>query len=366
MIIGCTKKLQDEIEPITQKRGIEEKELFSWSANLIKIKRRKAVIVVNDKNRFGFVLFGLKSKDFLKIDELILQGIKRSLKQLKIREEIIEQYLSDAGETVYTKTNGHKYVARLNKACELVGLFEDILDLDNVYQEEISIKLNYDLIKTDKSNYEHPCELILEDLKEVYGESVIKCEANSLLVKLDLGGYTAERRIVTPVDINFKKLHKILQIAFDWKDCHLHDFDIINEKGERELKIISEYEDEIDLYNPGCKVVLESEAYIRDYIKDEKIIKYSYDFGDGWEHEIIFEGEIVDYNRNHPFCVDGFGDGAPEDVGGIPGYEEFLEIMGNASHPEYKSMKIWAASQMYRKFDIDFVNRRLKYLELEL
>lgn len=39
--------MQDEIKPITQKSSIEEKELFSWSTNLIKIKRRKAV---NDKN----------------------------------------------------------------------------------------------------------------------------------------------------------------------------------------------------------------------------------------------------------------------------------------------------------------------------
>lgn len=141
MIIGCTKKLQDEMEVIIQKNGMEEKELFSWSANLIKIKRRKAVVVVNNKNRFGFVLFGLKTKDFKKIDEHILQGIRRSLQQLKIKKEIIEQYLSDAGEIVYTKTNGPRYVARLNKACELLGFFEDKLDLEKTFQDKLSIKL---------------------------------------------------------------------------------------------------------------------------------------------------------------------------------------------------------------------------------
>lgn len=89
MIIGCTKKLQDEIGLVTQKNRVEESELFSWSANLIKLKRRKAVVVVNDKNRFGLVLFGLKKKDFIKIEELILQGIRKSLQQLKIKKEII-------------------------------------------------------------------------------------------------------------------------------------------------------------------------------------------------------------------------------------------------------------------------------------
>lgn len=365
MIIGCTKKLQDEIGLITQKNRMEENELFCWSANLIKLKRRKAVVVVNDKNRFGFVLFGLKTKDCIKIEELILQGISRSLQQLKVKKEIIEQYLSDAGTIVYAKTNGPRYVARLNKACEFAGFFEDRLNLDNIYQDKLSIKLNYDLIKIDKSDYRHPCELILEDFKETYGDSIIKCEAANLTVKFDLGVYTAERRIVIPIDINFKELHKILQIAFDWKDYHLHDFDVINEKGERVLKIVSEYEDVIDLYNPGCKVVLESEVFISDYIKDGAVIKYSYDFGDGWEHEIILEDIMLDYDKNYPFCIDGTGDGAPEDVGGIPGYEEYLEIMGNTKHPEHESMRHWADSQRYRKFDIDIVNRRLKHINWE-
>lgn len=329
---------------------------------MIKIKRRKAVVIVNDKNRFGFVLFGLKTKDFKNLDELILQGIRRCLEQLKIKNDIIEHYLNDAGAIVYSKTTGPRRVARLNKACELVGFFEELLDIENIYQDELSIKLNRDLIKIDKSNYEHPCELILEDFKQTYGDSIIKCEAVNLKVKFDLGVYTAERRIVTPIDINFKELHKILQIAFDWKECHLHKFNVINEKGKKVLDIISEYEDEFDIYGTECKVVFESEVFISDYIKDGNIIKYCYDYGDGWEHEIILKDIMLDYDKNHPICTDGIGDGAPEDVGGISRFEEFLEIMGNTKHPEYEGMKRWADSQRYKKFDMDLVNRRLKYV----
>ena len=362
MIIGCTKRLQDEMGVIAQKSGSEEKELFSWSANLVKIKRRKAVIVVNDSNRFGFVLFGLKAKDFKKIDELILQGIKRYLQQLKIKEEIIEQYLSDAGAIIYSKTKGPGYVARLNKACELVGYFEDLLNLENIYQDKVSRKLNDDYVKIDKSNYKLPYELLLEDFKETYKDSIIKCEAANLIVKLDLGVYTAERRIITPIDINFKELHEILQIAFDWKECHLHEFKIINEKDEQVLHIISENVDEFDLYGRECKVVFESDIFIKDYIKERTTLRYCYDFGDGWQHEIIFKGIMLDYDKNHPICIEGIGDAPPEDVGGIRGYEDFLEIMANTKHPEHEGMKRWADSQRYKKFDIDLVNRRLKYV----
>jgi len=158
---------------------------------LVKIKRRKAVIVVNDSNRFGFILFGLKTKDFKRIDELILQGIRRCLQGEKIKEEIIEQYLSDAGAIIYSKTKGPRYVARLNKACELVGYFEELLNLENIYQDKVSKKLNNDFIKIDKSEYKHPYELLLKDFKQIYGDSIIKCEAVNLIVKLDLGVYTA-------------------------------------------------------------------------------------------------------------------------------------------------------------------------------
>ncbi|MBD3808072.1 MAG: hypothetical protein IE880_05065 [Epsilonproteobacteria bacterium] len=31
----------------------------------------------------------------------------------------------------------------------------------------------------------------------------------------------------------------------------------------------------------------------------------------------------------------------PEDCGGIHGFEDFKEIMGNRKHPEFKEMKTW-------------------------
>lgn len=61
MLIQCTKKLLDElnIKPgaLHEPTG-EEEPLFSWHANLIKLKRRKAVVLVNDSNKYVLVLFG--------------------------------------------------------------------------------------------------------------------------------------------------------------------------------------------------------------------------------------------------------------------------------------------------------------------
>lgn len=56
----------------------------------------------------------------------------------------------------------------------------------------------------------------------------------------------------------------------------------------------------------------------------------------------------------------GEGNAPPEDVGGVSGYREFLKIMADPRHEEYKSTLKWAQSQWYKDFDIDLVNRRLK------
>lgn len=360
MIIGCTKKLQSEIGR-TYEYNNEDNDLYSWSANLITIKRRKAVVVVNDSNRFGFVLYGLKAKDFKIIDKLIIEGIRNSLKKEKIKEEVIEQYLKEAGEINFSRTRGPRFVARLNKACECVGFCEELLDVENIYQSEATMTINSDFIKVDKDCYMHPYELLVKDFKLAYGDAIIKCRAANLLINLDLGKYVAKRNIITPIDINFKQLHYILQNAFAWEDYHLHEFNVINEEGKCVLNVISDFDEIIEL-RQDCKMALETEVFVSDYVKAGFRILYCYDFGDNWQHEIIIQGTIDDYNKNYIICVEGVGDAPPEDVGGIPGYEEFLEIMADPNNSEYEEMKRWVGGKFYRKFDIDLVNRRLKHI----
>ena len=122
MLLCCTKKLQDELGLVCQ-GGLENNDLFCWSAHLITVNRRKTLVIVNDSNRFGFVLHGLKAKDFNKLNEYVIQGIRNCLRAEKIKDEIIEMYLKTAGELIFSKTRGKKYVARLNKACERVDVF---------------------------------------------------------------------------------------------------------------------------------------------------------------------------------------------------------------------------------------------------
>ncbi|WP_199775071.1 plasmid pRiA4b ORF-3 family protein [Sphingopyxis sp. MG] len=65
-------------------------------------------------------------------------------------------------------------------------------------------------------------------------------------------------------------------------------------------------------------------------------------FGDNWRHRIEIE-EISSTipGTNYPRFVDGERRAPPEDVGGTPGFEEFLEAMSKPRHPERKSMIEW-------------------------
>ena len=358
MLICCTKKLSEEAQ-IVREKVPEEKDIFCYSAHFITINRRKVVVVVNDSSRYGFVLYGLKAKDFKRLDELILHGIKSSLKSMKIKEEVIELYLKAAGQLAFTKTRGPKYVGRLNNACERVNICNDKFDSKVIYQYIASKMMNEDIIRFhDTKDYKYVYELLIDDLNNFAGLNIIKCEAVDLIIKLDLGSHKTWRRLIVPNDITFKQFHLVLQRAFNWDNNHCYDFNIFDENGKRIFKVRDN--DEIYEFEKEDKLLLDPDTKILDFVKNEYKITYVYDFGDNWEHEIVTQGTIYDYDKNYPTCIMGEGITPPEDIGGIQGYEEFLKIMSDPNNNGYERACAWAEDQGYKEFDIELVNRKLR------
>ena len=361
MQIGCTKKLLDALA-ITVGATTPDKELFCWSANLLKIRHRKAVVVVNDSSRFGFVLYGLKARDLKQLQALIEDGIRQCLQDEGITAAVIDRYFAAAADVVFTKTRGRAAVARLSKACQRAELFADRLDNAELYQTELSKTINGELFKPAKDvDYAHPYELLIRDFKGLYGEKIIATKAADLLIRLDLGAYRASRRVVVPLGVTFNELHDIIQIAFDWQDSHLHEFNLFDEKGRCRINIISEFEDDFEP-RQDCPIVLDKEIRVDGTIGDATKITYSYDYGDGWIHDITVRAIVSDYDKNYPTCLMAEGNRPPEDVGGIPGFKAYLAIMNDPEHPEYAAMKSWTDSKGYKDFDIDAANRRLRYV----
>jgi hypothetical protein len=70
--------------------------------------------------------------------------------------------------------------------------------------------------------------------------------------------------------------------------------------------------------------------------------EYEYDFGDGWEHEVLFEGCMhAEKGVRYPLCLEGERACPPEDVGGTDGYREYLEAMADPQHEEHDPFMEW-------------------------
>jgi hypothetical protein len=151
---------------------------------------------------------------------------------------------------------------------------------------------------------------------------------------------TIWRRIVVPASYNFWDLHVAIQDSMGWLDYHLHLFRI-EDPETTEIDRIGIPDDEpID---DGMECLPGWELPIAAYFVElGDMAEYEYDFGDGWEHEIVLEGVLLkEPKTKYPKCIDGARACPPEDCGGAHGYNEMLKIVHDKHHGEYKSMMEW-------------------------
>jgi len=139
------------------------------------------------------------------------------------------------------------------------------------------------------------------------------------------------RRIQVKGDTTLYKLHQIIQIAMGWTNTHLHQFIADGVYyGEPDPEFAFEVVNE-------RRVRL---AQVAGGVKDKFI--YEYDFGDGWEHEIMVEKIMEPEPKvSYPRCIKGKRSCPPEDVGGVWGYFHFLEAIENKDHPEHGEYLEW-------------------------
>ena len=81
--------------------------------------------------------------------------------------------------------------------------------------------------------------------------------------------------------------------------------------------------------------------------------QYEYDFGDSWDHEVLFEGVLrAELRRKYPLCLEGARACPPEDVGGVWCYTDFVEAIQNPEHEQHEQMLEWVG----RRFDPEAFN----------
>jgi hypothetical protein len=70
-------------------------------------------------------------------------------------------------------------------------------------------------------------------------------------------------------------------------------------------------------------------------------------------HRLAFDGRAPRTpGATYPRCTGGARRCSPEDVGGVPGFEEFLAAIADRRHPEHRTMLTWAGGS-YDPADFD-------------
>ncbi len=118
------------------------------------------------------------------------------------------------------------------------------------------------------------------------------------------------RRVLVRSDTRFGKFHDIVQLAMGWSNSHLHQF-IIGKHPNHTL-ICEPYENVKEL---ASRVLDERKVKLSDVVTGAKQrLFYEYDFGDGWEHEILVEKILKpEAGMHYPVCIEGKRACPPED-----------------------------------------------------
>ncbi len=160
------------------------------------------------------------------------------------------------------------------------------------------------------------------------------------------------RRIQVPSEFTLPQLHAVLQIAMGWTNSHLHGFRL----GEQ---FFTEPDPDYD----GMNVIDERQISLSQIAPEVGArFVYEYDFGDSWEHAVVVEQILPpETGVAYPRCIGGKRACPPEDVGGVPGYMEFLAAIRNPRHPEHTEWLQWVGGSFDPEvFDLQTVNELLR------
>jgi hypothetical protein len=137
------------------------------------------------------------------------------------------------------------------------------------------------------------------------------------------------RRLEVPSGSTLLQLHHAVQAAFCWEGSHLWVFETSAGEygnGGRDLG-----------HRSAASAKL---ADVAGFTGDR--IRYTYDFGDDWEHDITVEDVLpAEPGLAYPRCTAGRRACPPEDCGGVWGYRDLLEILADPGHPDHPDRLEW-------------------------
>ncbi len=147
------------------------------------------------------------------------------------------------------------------------------------------------------------------------------------------------RRLQLDAETRLDHLHDIIIAAFGWENYHMHVFTSGPEEfGEPDRELGFSDESQVSL------------GQLISGIGDR--LRYTYDFGDNWEHEIVVEDLLdADPQIHYPILIAAKGACPPEDCGGPWEYANLKQILADPSHEQHKEMLDWLGLEHPSAFD---------------
>jgi hypothetical protein len=140
------------------------------------------------------------------------------------------------------------------------------------------------------------------------------------------------RVVEVPMAASLKMVHDVVQAAMGWQDCHLWAFEAA---GKRYGPTDPGWSDEEFASAKKVKLGALIDSGAREWL-------YTYDMGDDWRHIVKVESVgPSEAGFKYPRFVAGAGRCPPEDVGGLPGFDYFLEAMTDPAHEEHAELLAW-------------------------
>lgn len=347
MQIALTKKLADAIGIKPVPANEEVNPLFSWTANWITTwdnrRTEDMLVLVNQDNRFAVAIYQVKRKDLKHVAKIIQEAISNTLLALNINPEVVEKYLEQAGDITFVRNANRTHTAWVNHAGQEsafhVGRFYN--GMDKMFNDTLGASISDRPVKDPKSKKEviFPAEEMVQALAHFTKKPPYNYRAFELLVTLDLMDYQATRRLIVPADINFFRLHHVLQEVFGWTHSHLYDFTFFNQEiADPDVRLVPFAE---NLEYDATAILMDKQP-LSDYLQEDKHLIYTYDMGDNWQHKIELVDVLENYTEESPYLLEASGQTPPEDVGGVWGFADLRQIMQDPNHPEHLEMKEWA------------------------
>jgi hypothetical protein len=152
------------------------------------------------------------------------------------------------------------------------------------------------------------------------------------------------RRVLVSSELTLMELHLVIQRAMGWENSHCYNF-VVGSTWESRRYYGDAVLMNVDLFSQASGEFVDDGRVRLDHVlvEEKAWMRYVYDFGDSWQHRITLEKIHVQPLKQAriPRCVAGRRACPPEDIGGLPGYVDALEVLADSTHPRHAELREW-------------------------